>query len=117
MAVGHREAARRVLEGGAMWRHSRSGWAVQPCAANAVTWFLPMLNSEEQIFDLLIHEGLPVGTCSGINVAAAIRVARAMRPGHTIVTVLCDGGARYASKPFSPEFQRDKGLPVPGWLV
>jgi cysteine synthase A len=71
----------------------------------------------EQIYDLLIHEGLSVGTSSGINVAGAIRVAKAMGPGHTIVTVLCDGGARYASKLFSPKFLRDKGLPVPAWLA
>ncbi|HEY4174716.1 MAG TPA: cysteine synthase A [Rhodopila sp.] len=71
----------------------------------------------EQIYDLLIHEGLSVGTSSGINVAGAIRVAKAMGPGHTIVTVLSDGGARYASKLFNPEFLREKGLPVPHWLA
>jgi cysteine synthase A len=71
----------------------------------------------EQIYDLLIHEGLSVGTSSGINVAAAIRVAKSMGPGHTIVTVLCDGGARYASKLFNPEFLQQKGLPVPEWLA
>jgi len=71
----------------------------------------------EQIYDLLIHEGLSVGTSSGINVAGAIRVAKSMGPGHTIVTVLSDGGARYASKLFNPGFLRDKGLPVPGWLA
>jgi cysteine synthase len=71
----------------------------------------------EQIYDLLIHEGLSAGTSSGINVAAAIRVARSMGPGHTIVTVLSDGGARYASKLFNPQFLLEKGLPVPGWLA
>jgi cysteine synthase len=70
----------------------------------------------EQIFDLLIHEGLSVGGSSGINVAAAIRVARDLGPGHTVVTMLCDGGARYQSKLFNPEFLRAKNLPVPGWL-
>jgi cysteine synthase A len=70
----------------------------------------------EQVYDLLIHEGLSVGGSAGINVAAAVRVARAMGPGHTVVTVLCDGGARYQSKLFNPAFLREKGLPVPGWL-
>ena len=69
------------------------------------------------IYDLLIHEGLSVGTSSGINAAAAARVARAMGPGHTIVTILCDGGSRYQSKLFNPEFLRSKGLPVPGWIA
>ena len=71
----------------------------------------------EQVFDLQIHEGISVGGSAGINVAAAIRVARAMGPGHTIVTILCDGGARYQSKLFNPEFLREKGLPVPPWLA
>jgi cysteine synthase A len=70
----------------------------------------------EQIFEVLIHEGLSVGTSSGINIAAAIRVAKAMGPGHTVVTVLCDGGSRYQSKLFNPTFLREKGLPVPSWL-
>jgi cysteine synthase A len=68
------------------------------------------------IYDVLIHEGLSVGTSSGINIAAAVRVAKAMGPGHTIVTILCDGGARYASKLFNPPFLREKGLPVPAWI-
>ena len=71
----------------------------------------------EQVYDLLLHEGLSVGGSAGINVAAAIRVARAMGPGHTIVTILCDGGARYQSKLFNPAFLREKGLPPPPWLV
>lgn len=70
----------------------------------------------EQVFDLLIHEGLSVGGSAGLNVAAAIRVARELGPGHTVVTVLCDGGSRYQSKLFSPEFLRSKGLPAPPWL-
>jgi cysteine synthase A len=69
------------------------------------------------IYDLLIHEGLSVGTSAGINVASAVRVAKALGPGHTVVTVLCDGGSRYQSKLFNPEFLRAKNLPVPGWLV
>lgn len=68
------------------------------------------------IFDLLIHEGLCLGGSSGINVAGAIRLAKEMGPGHTIVTVLCDSGNRYQSKLFNPEFLRSKNLPVPEWL-
>ncbi len=71
----------------------------------------------EQVFDLLIHEGLSIGGSAGINVAAAIRVARDLGPGHTVVTVLCDGGSRYQSKLFNPEFLRSKNLPVPPWLA
>lgn len=71
----------------------------------------------EQVFDLTIHEGLCVGGSAGLNVAAAIRVARELGPGHTVVTILCDGGARYQSKLFNPEFLRGKGLPVPPWLA
>ncbi|MDR5655198.1 cysteine synthase A [Ruixingdingia sedimenti] len=68
------------------------------------------------VFDLLAEEGLCLGGSSGINVAGAIRMARHMGPGHTIVTVLCDYGTRYQSKLFNPEFLRAKGLPVPAWL-
>jgi cysteine synthase A len=70
----------------------------------------------EQVFDLLQHEGLSIGGSAGLNVAAAIRVARDLGPGHTVVTILCDGGARYQSKLFNPSFLRGKGLPVPPWL-
>ena len=69
------------------------------------------------IFDLLEHEGLCLGGSSGINVAGAIRMAREMGPGHTIVTMLCDYGNRYQSKLFNPEFLKGKGLPVPPWLT
>jgi cysteine synthase len=68
------------------------------------------------IFDLLEHEGLCLGGSSGINVAGAIRLARHLGPGHTIVTVLCDYGTRYQSKLFDPAFLRSKNLPVPNWL-
>lgn len=68
-------------------------------------------------FDLLEHEGLCMGGSTGINVAGAIRLAKQMGPGHTIVTVLCDFGTRYASKLFNPEFLRSKNLPVPHWLT
>jgi len=68
------------------------------------------------VFDLLEHEGLCLGGSSGINVAGAIRMAKDLGPGHTIVTVLCDYGTRYQSKLFNPEFLRSKHLPVPTWL-
>ncbi|MBL7235172.1 MAG: cysteine synthase A [Komagataeibacter hansenii] len=77
---------------------------------------IPDAEALTQIYELLIHEGLSVGGSAGINVAAAIRVARAMGPGHRIATILCDGGARYQSKLFNPEFLRTKQLPVPSWL-
>ena len=70
----------------------------------------------EQVYSLLIHEGLSVGGSAGLNVAAAVRVARALGPGHTVVTVLCDGGSRYQSKLFNPGFLRSRNLPVPPWL-
>ncbi|KAJ04677.1 cysteine synthase A [Sulfitobacter mediterraneus] len=68
------------------------------------------------VFDLLQHEGLCLGASSGVNVAGAIRLAKEMGPGHTIVTILCDFGTRYQSKLFNPDFLREKGLPTPGWL-
>ena len=68
------------------------------------------------IFDLIKTQGLVLGGSSGINVAAAIRLAKEMGPGHTIVTILCDGGQRYQSKLFNPAFLREKNLPVPDWL-
>ncbi|GAA0535951.1 cysteine synthase A [Rhizomicrobium palustre] len=68
------------------------------------------------VFDLMQHEGLCLGGSSGINVAGAIRMAKEMGPGHTIVTILCDYGTRYQSKLFNPEFLRAKNLPIPPWL-
>jgi cysteine synthase A len=68
------------------------------------------------IFDLLEHEGLCLGGSSGINVAGAIRLAKELGPGHTVVTILADYGTRYQSKLFNPDFLRSKGLPVPPWL-
>ena len=68
------------------------------------------------LFDLAEHEGLSLGGSSGINVAGAIRLARDLGPGATVVTILCDHGARYASKLYDADFLRSKGLPVPGWL-
>ena len=78
---------------------------------------IPDAEALEQIYDVLIHEGLSVGTSAGINIAAAIRVARNLGPGHTVVTILCDGGSRYQSKLFNPAFLREKGLPVPPWMA
>ena len=69
------------------------------------------------MFDLLESEGLCVGGSSGINVAGAIRLAKRLGPGHTIVTILADGGARYASKLYNPDFLRSKDLPIPGFLA
>ena len=68
------------------------------------------------VFDLLEHEGLCMGGSTGINIAGAIRLAKEMGPGHTIVTILCDYGNRYSSKLYNPEFLRSKDLPVPAWL-
>ena len=68
------------------------------------------------VFDLLAREGLCLGGSSGVNVAGAMRMAREIGPGHTIVTILCDYGTRYASKLFNPDFLREKGLPVPEWM-
>jgi cysteine synthase A len=67
-------------------------------------------------FDLLEHEGLCMGGSTGINVAGAIRMAKELGPGHTIVTILCDFGSRYQSKMFNPAFLRSKDLEVPAWL-
>ncbi len=78
---------------------------------------IPDAEALEQIYDVLIHEGLSVGTSAGINIAAAIRVAKALGPGHMVVTILCDGGSRYQSKLFNPAFLRGKGLPVPAWMA
>jgi cysteine synthase A len=69
------------------------------------------------LFDLLREEGLCLGGSSGINVAGAIRLARELGPGHTVVTILCDYGARYQSKLYNPAFLRAKGLPCPDWLA
>ncbi len=68
------------------------------------------------VFDLLQEEGLCMGGSTGVNIAGAIRMAREMGPGHTIVTILCDYGSRYQSKLYNPAFLKEKGLPVPEWL-
>ncbi len=77
---------------------------------------IPDLEMVEVIDDLAGHEGLLMGGSAGVNVAGAIRLARDMGPGHTIVTLLCDHGSRYLSQLWSPAFRRDQGLPVPDWL-
>ena len=68
------------------------------------------------VFDLVREEGLCLGGSSGINIAGAMRLARELGPGHTIVTILCDYGTRYQSKLFNPDFLRGKGLPFPEWM-
>ncbi|WP_299441558.1 cysteine synthase A [uncultured Rhodospira sp.] len=68
------------------------------------------------LFEMVRHDGLVLGGSSGINVAAAMRVAETLGPGHTVVTILCDTGARYQSKIYNPDFLREKGLPTPPWL-
>jgi cysteine synthase A len=81
-----------------------------------VAYQIPDEEAVPIIFDLLEHEGLCLGGSSGINVAGAIRLARDLGPGRTIVTILADYGTRYQSKLFNPEFLREKNLPVPAWL-
>ncbi|MGE5509689.1 MAG: cysteine synthase A [Bacteroidota bacterium] len=80
-------------------------------------YLIPDAESVAVCFQLLQDEGLCVGGSTGVNVAGAIRLAREMGPGHTIVTMLCDSGTRYQSKLFNPEFLRSKNLPVPEWLA
>ncbi len=81
-----------------------------------IAYRIPDDEAVTEIFDLLEHEGLCLGGSSGINIAGAVRLAKELGPGHTIVTVLCDYGTRYQSKLFNPEFLKEKGLPVPAWL-
>jgi len=77
---------------------------------------IPDAETVQTVFDLLQYEGLCLGSSSGINVAGAVRLARDLGPGHTIVTILCDSGMRYQSRLFNPQFLRSKNLPVPAWL-
>jgi len=81
-----------------------------------VAYQIPDREALDIVFALAQDEGLLLGGSSGINVAGAMRLARELGPGHTIVTILCDGGARYASKLFNPEFLRSQNLPTPAWL-
>ena len=79
-------------------------------------YLIPDDEAVSVIYDLAEHEGLCLGGSTGINVAGAIRLARQLGPGHTIVTILADSGNRYQSKLFNPDFMRSKKLPVPEWL-
>jgi cysteine synthase A len=78
---------------------------------------IPDAEALQIVYDLIEQEGLVLGGSSGINVAGAVRMAKDLGPGHTIVTVLCDFGTRYQSKMFNPAFLTEKGLPVPHWLA
>ncbi len=80
-------------------------------------YLIPDEEAVPVIFDLIQHEGLCLGGSTGINVAGAIRLARELGPGHTIVTILADSGSRYQSKLFNADFLRQRGLPVPPWLT
>ncbi len=82
-----------------------------------IAYSIPDQESIPLAFDLLEHEGLCMGGSTGVNVAGAMRLASELGPGHTIVTILCDYGYRYATKMFNPEFLRSKDLPVPDWIV
>ncbi len=78
---------------------------------------IPDEEALEILYDLVLHEGLCLGGSAGINIAGAVRMARKLGPGHTIVTILCDHGSRYQSKLYNPDFLREKGLPIPPWLA
>lgn len=81
-----------------------------------LAWSIPDQESVPLLHQLLNEEGWCVGGSSGVNIAGAIRLARALGPGHTVVTVLSDAGTRYQAKLFNPVFLREKGIPVPAWL-
>ena len=78
---------------------------------------IPDAETVDIVFKLLAEEGLCLGSSSGVNIAGAIRLAKKLGPGKTIVTILCDYGTRYQSKLFNPDFLRSKNLPVPNWLA
>src|SRR6185437_11604886 len=112
----HGEA--KVTSGGSITEGIGLG-RVTPVVKQAIVDTAYLISDEEAvsvIYDLLEHEGLCLGGSSGINIAGAIRLAKDMGPGHTIVTILCDSGGRYQSKLFNPDFMRSKNLPVPAWL-
>ena len=77
---------------------------------------IPDEEALEILYDLVQEEGLCLGGSAGVNIAGAVRMARKLGPGHTIVTILCDHGSRYQSKLYNPDFLREKGLPTPPWL-
>ncbi|CAI5487615.1 unnamed protein product [Closterium sp. Naga37s-1] len=94
------------------------GWGLPEREGGCVDFCCQVEDAEALpvVYDLLRYEGLCVGLSSGINVAGAMRLARAMGPGHTIVTVLCDLGTRYQGRLFNPPFLTAKGLPLPAWM-
>jgi cysteine synthase A len=79
-------------------------------------YLIPDVEALDAAFNLLQEEGLCLGLSSGVNIAGAVHLGRAMGPGHVIVTLLCDYGTRYQSRMFNPVFLKEKGLPVPNWL-
>jgi cysteine synthase A len=79
-------------------------------------YLIPDAEALRQVFDLTEHEGLCMGGSTGVNVAGAIRLARDLGPGKTIITILCDHGSRYQSKLFNPDFLKERGLPTPPWI-
>jgi len=81
-----------------------------------MSYNIPDADALPYVFDILRNEGIVLGGSSGINIAGAVRMAREMGPGHTIVTILCDYGTRYQSKLFNPNFLRSKGFDVPDWM-
>ena len=81
-----------------------------------MAWSIPDEESVPWVHAMMVVEGLNLGGSSGVNIAGAIRLAKELGPGHTIVTLLCDPGTRYQAKLFNPVFLRSKGLPVPAWL-
>jgi cysteine synthase A len=80
-------------------------------------YFIPDEEALRIVFNLVAEEGLCVGASSGVNIAGAVRLAKDLGPGHTIVTILCDPGTRYQSRLFNPAFLQSKSLPVPPWLA
>src|SRR5699024_1396565 len=81
-----------------------------------LAWSIPDSESVPLLHALVKEEGLVLGGSTGVNIAGAIRLARELGPGHTIVTMLCDSGTRYRRKLFNPAFLRDKGIPVDAWV-
>ncbi|CAK0766320.1 cysteine synthase [Azospirillaceae bacterium] len=105
-------------EGGSITEGIGQGRITGNLADAPIDWSQRISDAEAltELFRLLKEEGLALGGSSGVNVVGAIKLARTLGPGHTIVTVLCDSGARYQSKLFNPIFLREKNLPVPTWL-
>lgn len=112
----HGEA--KASEGGSISEGIGLG-RVTPIIEDITVEYPYMIPDEEAlpwVFDLLQHEGICLGGSSAINIAGAVRLAKDLGPGHTIVTILCDSGTRYQSKLFNPAFLKGKNLPVPSWL-